>query len=50
MRVKRFFVSEAQGAELKNLTEYRESGTPGDFAGGSFWYFLREKVLREHGD
>jgi hypothetical protein len=43
--VKRFFVSEAHGAELKNLTEYRQSGTPGDFPGASFWYFLREKVL-----
>jgi hypothetical protein len=31
-RVKRFFVSEAWSAELKNLTEYRRSGTPGDFA------------------
>jgi hypothetical protein len=46
-RVKRFFVSEAQRAELKNLTEYRRSGTPGDCPGASFWYFLREKVLRE---
>jgi hypothetical protein len=43
-RVKRFFVSEAQRAELKNLNEYRQSGTPGDFSGASFWYFLREKV------
>jgi hypothetical protein len=48
-RVKRFFVSEAQGAELENLTESRQSGTPGDFAGASFWYFLREKVLRVSG-
>jgi hypothetical protein len=32
---------------LKNLTEYRESETPGDFSGESFWYFLREKVLRD---
>jgi hypothetical protein len=45
-RVKRFFVSEAQRAELENLTEERGSGTPGDFSGASFWYFLREKVLR----
>jgi hypothetical protein len=44
--VKRFFVSEAQRAELENLTEARQSGTPGDFSGASFWYFLREKVLR----
>jgi hypothetical protein len=44
-RVKRFFVSEARRAELENLTEYRQSGTPGDFSGASFWYFLREKVL-----
>jgi hypothetical protein len=46
-RVKRFFVSEAQGAELENLTESRQSGAPGDFSGASFWYFLREKVLRD---
>jgi hypothetical protein len=45
-RVKRFFVSEADKAELKNLTEARQSVTPGDFSGASFWYFLREKVLR----
>jgi hypothetical protein len=45
-RVKRFFVSEAQGAELENLTEARQSGAPGDLSGASFWYFLREKVLR----
>jgi hypothetical protein len=45
-RVKRFFVSEAAKAELENLTEDRRSGTPGDFPGASFWYFLREKVLR----
>jgi hypothetical protein len=44
--VKRFFVSEARRAELENLTEDRQSGTPGDFSGASFWYFLREKVLR----
>jgi hypothetical protein len=44
--VKRFFVSEARRAELENLTEYRQSGAPGDFSGASFWYFLREKVLR----
>jgi hypothetical protein len=35
-RVKRFFVSEAQRAELENLTEYRQSGTPGDFSGAGF--------------
>jgi hypothetical protein len=45
-RVKRFFVSEARRAELENLTEARQSGAPGDFSGASFWYFLREKVLR----
>jgi hypothetical protein len=45
-RVKRFFVSEARRAELKNLTEERRSETPGDCSGASFWYFLREKVLR----
>jgi hypothetical protein len=69
--VKRFFVSEAQGAELKNLSEYLRSGTPGDWmrlsnarsfyiknyvlacrshviiSGASFWYFLREKALRD---
>ena len=44
-RVKRFFVFEANRAELKNLTEARQSGTPGDCPGASFWYFLREKVL-----
>ena len=32
-------------SELLNLTEYRRSGTPGDWTGASFWYFLREKVL-----
>jgi hypothetical protein len=47
-RVKRFFVSEPRyfRGELKNLTEYRGSVTPGDLTGESFWYFLREKVLR----
>jgi hypothetical protein len=45
-RVKRFFVSEAQRAELENLSEYRRSGATGDIPGASFWYFLREKVLR----
>jgi hypothetical protein len=46
-RVKRFFVSEAQGAELKNLTESRQSGTPGDFAGAVFLVlFYAKKVLR----
>ena len=49
MRMKRFFVSEAQRAELNNLTEYRRSGMPGDLTGESFWYFLREKVLRDLG-
>ena len=48
-RIKRFFVSEAQGAELENLTKYRGSETPGDFLGASFWYFLREKVRRSFG-
>jgi hypothetical protein len=43
-RVKRFNVSEDISSELLNLTEYRQSGTPGDFTGASFWYFLREKV------
>ena len=46
-RVKRFFVSEAHRAELKNLTEERWSETPGDLPGASFWYFLREKVRRD---
>ena len=45
-KVKRFFVSEARRDELGNLTEYRQSGTPGDCSGASFWYFLREKVQR----
>jgi hypothetical protein len=46
-RVKRFFVSEAQGAELENLTEYRQSVTPGDFAGAVFLVlFYAKKVLR----
>ena len=45
-KVKRFFVFEARRDELGNLTEYRQSGTPGDCSGASFWYFLREKVLR----
>jgi hypothetical protein len=41
-RVKRFFVSEAQRAELNNLTEYRGSVTPGDYPRGSFFgTFLR---------
>jgi hypothetical protein len=35
-RVKRFFVSEAYRAELKNITEYRKSGTPGDLTGAGF--------------
>jgi hypothetical protein len=47
-RVKRFFVSEAQRAELENLTEYRRSGTPGDFPGAVFLVlFYAKKVLRE---
>jgi hypothetical protein len=45
-RVKRFFVSEDVSSELENLTESRQSTTPGDFPGASFWYFLRKKVLR----
>jgi hypothetical protein len=45
-RVKRFFVSEAHGDELKNLTEYRQSGTPGDFEGAVFLVlFYAKKVL-----
>jgi hypothetical protein len=41
--VKRFFVSEDVSSELKNLTEYRRSGTPGDFPGAVFWYFFAPK-------
>jgi hypothetical protein len=33
--------------ELKNLNEYRQSGTPGDFAGAVFLVlFYAKKVLR----
>jgi hypothetical protein len=48
-RVKKFNVSEPRyfSGELLNFSEYRQSGTPGDFTGASFWYFLREKVLRD---
>jgi hypothetical protein len=47
-RVKRFFVSEAQRAELENLTEDRQSGTPGDFSGAGFLVlFYDKKVLRD---
>jgi hypothetical protein len=45
-RGKRFFVSEARKDELKNLTEYRGSGTPEDFPGASFWYFWRNKSTK----
>jgi hypothetical protein len=46
-RVKKFNVFEPRyfRGELLNFTEERRSGTPGDFTGASFWYFLREKVL-----
>jgi hypothetical protein len=47
-RVKRFFVSEDVSSELKNLTEYRQSGTPGDFTGAVFLVlFYTKKVLGE---
>jgi hypothetical protein len=47
-RVKKFNVFEPRyfRGELLNFRESRQSGTPGDFTGASFWYFLREKVLR----
>jgi hypothetical protein len=47
-RVKRFFVSEAQRAELKNLTEYRGSGTPGDFSGAVFLVLFYAKKVRRY--
>jgi hypothetical protein len=46
--VKRFFVSEAQRAELKNLTEYRQSGTPGDFTGAVFLVLFYTKKVRRN--
>jgi hypothetical protein len=47
-RVKRFFVSEDISSELKNLTEYRKSGTPGDFPGAVFLVlFCAKKVRRD---
>jgi hypothetical protein len=46
-RVKKFIVFEAQRAELKNITEYRRSGMPGDFPGAGFLVlFYAKKVLR----
>jgi hypothetical protein len=45
-RVKRFFVSEAQRAELKNLTEERQSGTPGDWTGAVFLVLFYTKKVR----
>jgi hypothetical protein len=49
MRVKRFFVSEDVSSELKNLTEARQSGTPGDCSGAVFLVlFYAKKVLRDY--
>jgi hypothetical protein len=45
-RVKRFFVFEVVAAELENLTEARQSGTPGDFC---IWVKKGCMELR-HGD
>jgi hypothetical protein len=48
--VKRFFVSEDVSSELKNLTEYRWSGTPGGFPGAGFLVlFYAKKVRRDLG-
>jgi hypothetical protein len=46
-RVKRFFVSEARRAELKNLTESRWSETPGDWMrlSNARSFFINNHVL-----